>query len=264
MPTASEWGPRQVDDQHANGARVYDYLLGGAHNLAIDRAAAEELLKINPEADKIARCNRQFVGRAVRFCLANGIDQYLDLGSGVPTVGNVHEIVQATLPSGRVLYVDYEPVAAEITREMLTDNDSAGILHADMRQPDAILASAETARLLDLTRPIAVLMNASVHYVPDSDDLPAFFAAYRELMPAGSYLVFSHLADSASGGLRVFDESGTPVTLRGHTELATFLRGFDLVDPGLVYVPEWRPAGGELFADEPPRSKCYGAVGRKS
>lgn len=263
MSRSSGWGPQPVDDRRANGARVYDYLLGGAHNFAVDRDAARELLMINPEADKVAKSNRQFVTRAVRFCLAGGIDQFLDLGSGVPTVGNVHEIVQAGSPAGRVLYVDCEPVAVETTREMLKDNDSAGILHADLRQPEVIFGATETARLLDLTRPVAVLMNASVHYVPDSDDLPAIFAAYRGHLPAGSYLVFSHLASSAQAGLRVFSESGTPVTLRGHDELAALLAGFELFEPGLVWVPAWRPDGNEIYLDTPDRSKCYGAVGRK-
>jgi hypothetical protein len=264
VSSPSAWGPQPVDDRRANGARVYDYLLGGAHNFAVDREAAQELLTINPEADKVAKSNRQFVTRAVRFCLANGIDQFLDLGSGVPTVGNVHEIVQAEARSGRVLYVDCEPVAVESTREMLRDNHFAGILHADLRQPEVIFGAEETARLLDFTRPVAVLMNASVHYVPDSDDLPAIFAAYRSHMPAGSYLVFSHLAQSAQAGLRVFHESGTPVTLRGHDELAALLTGFDLVEPGLVWVPAWHPDGNEIYLDTPERSKCYGAVGRKS
>jgi hypothetical protein len=263
VSSPSAWGPQPVDDRRANGARVYDYLLGGAHNFAVDREAARELLTINPEADKVAKSNRQFVTRTVRFCLAAGIDQFLDLGSGVPTVGNVHEIVQAESPSGRVLYVDSEPVAVESTREMLKDNDSAGILHADLRQPEVIFGAKETGRLLDFTRPVAVLMNASVHYVPDSDDLPAIFAAYRDHMPAGSYLVFSHLAQSAEAGLRVFNESGTPVTLRDHDELAALLRDFELVEPGLVWVPEWRPDGHEIYLDAPDRSRCYGAVGRK-
>ncbi len=264
VPTSAEWGPRPVDHHRANGARIYDYLLGGCHNFEADREAARQLLRLNPEADKVARSNRQFVTRAVRFCLAHGIDQFLDLGSGVPTVGNVHEIVQAALPTGRVLYVDYEPVAAEVTRAMLRDNDSAGILHADLRQPEAILAAEETIRLIDFTRPVAVLMNAAVHYIPDSADLPAIFAAYRGSMAPGSYLVFSHLTSSAQAGVRVFSESGTPVTLRTRDELAALLEGFDLVPPGLVYVPSWRPDGEETYRDDPHLSKCYGAVGRRS
>jgi hypothetical protein len=220
-------------------------------------------MELNPEADKVAKSNRQFVARAVRFCVASGIDQFLDLGSGVPTVGNVHEIVQAVLPAGRVLYVDNEPVATEVTRTLLRDNDFADILQADLRQPKSIFAAEETARLLDFTRPVAVLMNASVHYVPDSDGLPAIFTAYRAKMAPGSYLVFSHLASSAQAGVRVFSESGTPITVRSRDELSSLLEGFDLVPPGLVYVPAWRPDGDEIHIDAPHLSKCYGAVGRR-
>jgi hypothetical protein len=263
VPTFAEWGPRPADRERANGARIYDYLLGGCHNFAVDRAAARQLLELNPEAHKVARSNREFVARTVRFCLAGGIDQFLDLGSGVPTVGNVHEIVQAALPTGRVLYVDYEPVAVEVTRALLHDNDFADVVHADLRQPECVLGAEKTTRLLDFSRPVAVLMNASVHYVPDSADLPGMFAAYREVMAPGSYLVLSHLASSAQAGVRVFSESGTPVTLRDHAELAALLENFDLVPPGLVYVPSWRPDGNETYADAPHLSKCYGAVGRR-
>lgn len=263
VPTFAEWGPRPVDREQANGARIYDYLLGGSHNFAVDREAARRLMELNPEAPKVARSNRQFVARTVRFCLASGIDQFLDLGSGVPTVGNVHEIVRAALPTGRVLYVDYEPVAVEVTRALLRDNDCADVLHADLRQPECVLGAERTARLLDLSRPVAVLMNASVHYVPDSADLPRVFAVYREAMAPGSYLVLSHLTTSAQAGKRVFSESGTPVTLREHAEIAALLHDFDLVPPGLVYVPSWRPDGNETYADAPHLSKCYGAVGRR-
>jgi len=263
VPSFAEWGPRPVDRERANGARIYDYLLGGSYNFAVDREAARQLMELNPQAHKVARSNREFVARTVRFCLAGGIDQFLDLGSGVPTVGNVHEIVQAALPAGRVLYVDYEPVAVEVTRALLRDNDFADVLHADLRQPECVLGAEKTTRLLDLSRPVAVLMNASVHYVPDSANLPGIFAAYRDAMAPGSYLVFSHLASSAQAGMRVFNESGTPVTLRDHAEIAALLQNFDLVPPGLVYVPSWRPDGNEIYADAPHLSKCYGAVGRR-
>lgn len=253
-----------MDEHRANGARIYDCLLGGAHNFAVDRDAVRQLLAINPEAAKVAQSNRQFVARTVRFCVDNGIDQFLDLGSGVPTVGNVHEIAQARRPGTRVVYVDNEPIAVEATRALLRDNDSADVLCADLRQPDLIFGSEPVVRLLDFTKPLGVLMNASVHYVPDSDDLPGILAVYRDTMPAGSYFVFSHLTSSAQGGLKVFSESGTPVTLRSREELAQLLKEFDLVPPGLVYVPTWHPYGGEIYADEPHRSKCYGAVGYKS
>ncbi len=264
VPSSPEWGPRPPDQDRANGARIYDCLLGGAYNFAVDREAVRQLLAINPDADKVAKSNRQFVMRAVRFCVSAGIDQFLDLGSGVPTVGNVHEIAQAARPDARVLYVDHERIAFDVTRSLLGDNPCADAVHADLRQPEVIFATPQAGRLLDLTRPIAVMMNAALHYVPDSDDVAGILAAYRERMAAGSYFVFSHLANTAQLGQRVFSDSGTPITLRTRDEMADLLRDFELVDPGLVYVPDWRPVGDEIYADQPQRSKCYGAVGRTS
>lgn len=261
MPSSPDWGPREPDQELPNGARIYDYLLGGAYNFAVDREAVRRLLTINPDAAKVARSNRQFVMRAVRFCLSVGVDQFLDLGSGVPTVGNVHEIAQAGRAEVRVLYVDHERIAFEVTRSLLSDNDFADALHADLRQPDAIFDADRTNRLLDLTRPVAVMMNAALHYVPDSDDVPGILAAYRDRMAPGSYFVFSHLTTSANGAA-VLSDSHTPMTLRTKDAMAALLTDFDLVPPGLVYVPEWRPAGDEIYADEPAKSKCYCAVGR--
>ena len=259
----SDWGPRPVDGERANGARMYDYLLGGGHNFAVDRQAVQQLLAINPEAAQVARSNRQFVSRTVRFCLARGIDQFLDLGSGVPTAGNVHEIAQAAVPGARVLYVDNEPIAVAATRDLLRGNAFADVLSADLRQPDVIFAAPETTRLLDFTRPLAILMNAALHYVPDTDDLPTVLQAYRERAAPGSHFVFSHMGSSARNGARAFEGSDTPMTVRTHDELAALLHEFDLVPPGLVYVPAWRPAGDEIYGDAPEDSKCYGAVAVK-
>jgi S-adenosyl methyltransferase len=260
MVSTSDWGPRPLDRERANGARMYDYLLGGGHNFAVDRQAVKQLLAINPEAAQVARSNRQFVVRTVRFCLERGIDQFLDLGSGVPTAGNVHEIAQAAVPGARVLYVDNEPIAVAATHGLLRGNESADVLYADLRQPDVIFAAPETNRLLDFTRPLAVLMNAALHYVPDADGLPDILRVYRERVAPGSHFVFSHMGSSARNGVRAFEESDTPMTVRSYEELAALLHEFDLVPPGLVYVPAWRPVGGEIYGDAPERSKCYGAV----
>ena len=264
VPSSSEWGPQPLDQERANGARMYDYLLGGGHNFAVDRQAVKQLLAINPEAAQVARSNRQFVVRTVRFCLDQGIDQFLDLGSGVPTAGNTHEIAQAAVPDARVLYVDNEPVAVAATRGLLRDNEFADVLYEDLRQPDTIFAARETTRLLDFTRPLAVLMNASLHYVPDTDDLPGILRAYQDKAASGSYFVFSHMGSSAQDGARAFEESGTPMIVRTRDEIAALLRDFDLVTPGLVYVPSWRPVGDEIYGDTPERSKCYGAVAIKA
>jgi hypothetical protein len=156
--------------------------------------------------------------------------------------------------------VDNEPIAVATTHGLLQDNAAADVLHADLRQPDVIFAAPETNRLVDFTRPLAVLMNAVLHYVPDTDDLPDILRAYRERVAPGSHFVFSHMGSSARSGARAFEGSETPMTVRSHEELAALLHEFDLVPPGLVYVPAWRPIGGEIYGDAPERSKCYGAV----
>ncbi|HWC83347.1 MAG TPA: SAM-dependent methyltransferase [Pseudonocardiaceae bacterium] len=262
MRDQPEWGPRPLDVERANGARIYDCLLGGAHNFEVDREAVRQLFDINPEADKVAISNRQFVRRTVRFLIDQGIDQFLDLGSGVPTVGNVHEIAQTYSPRARVVYVDNEPVAYEATLELLKNEELAEVVYADLRQPRSVFRAEETRRLLDFDRPIGLLMNAALHYVPDSEDLPAIMARYREMMRPGSYLVVSHLthADRPRSGTEVFDKSSTPVTLRTHAEVTELLAGLDLLPPGLVYVPSWRPDGAEIYVDAPHRSMCLGAV----
>jgi hypothetical protein len=182
----------------------------------------------------------------------------------VPTAGNTHQIAQAIVPDARVLYVDNEPIAVAATRNLLQDNEVADVLYADLRQPDVIFAAPETARLLDFTRPLAVLMNAALHYVPDTDDLPGILRAYRDEAASGSYFVFSHMGSSARRGLRAFEQSSPPMFVRSHDELAALLRDFDLVPPGLVYVPSWRPVGEEIYGDTPERAKIYGAVAVKA
>ena len=264
MRNLPEWGPRPVDVDRANGARIYDCLLGGAHNFAVDREAVRRLFDINPEADKVAISNRQFVRRSVRFCGAAGIDQFLDLGSGVPTVGNVHEIVQRANPAAHVVYVDNEPVAYEATRELLREDELAGAVFADLRQPASVLDAPETRRLLNFSRPVALLINAALHYVPDSADLAGILARYRALLRPGSYLVVSHLTavNRERDTTEVFADTSTPITLRGRDEVAALFVGLDLLEPGVVFVPQWRPEGTEVYADEPAKSLCLGAVGR--
>ena len=255
-----------MDVSTANGARVYDCLLGGAHNFEVDREVVRRLFEINPEADKVAISNRQFVRRTVRYLIEQGVGQFLDLGSGVPTVGNVHEIAHAVDPGIRVVYVDNEPVAYEATRELLNDVDPAGAVYADLRQPRSVLRDPEARRLLDFTRPLAVLLNAALHYVPDSEDLPGILAQYREIMTPGSYLVISHLTqpeDQQRSGAEAFEGTSTPVVTRGRAELATLLTELDILQPGVVYVPQWRPDGTEVYAEAPHRSRCLGVVARK-
>ncbi|HEX5494116.1 MAG TPA: SAM-dependent methyltransferase, partial [Mycobacteriales bacterium] len=176
-------------------ARVYDALLGGSHNFAVDRQMAEAVRAALPGIEAAARANRAFLRRAVRHLLDLGVEQYLDLGSGLPTVGNVHEIVHRHDPDGRVVYVDIDPVAVAHSRAILRDQPSVTAVRADLRDPRSILAHPDVRRLLHPDRPTGVLAVASLHFVPDSDDPAGIIAAYREALAGGGYLVVSHASD---------------------------------------------------------------------
>jgi hypothetical protein len=270
MSTASDWQPTGIDVDTPSAARIYDYALGGAHNFAADRAAAAALFKALPEGDAwmVARANRAFLQRAVRYCCAQGIRQLLDLGSGIPTVGNVHEIAHQVEPAGRVVYVDNDPVSVATTRHMLDGVPNAAIVDADMRDPDAVFGADETRRLLDFSRPAAVMMAAVLHYVSFSDDAPAIVDRYKSVLVPGSFLVISHTTDDprpevAAAIKKIFDETATPVTHRNREQVLEFFDGLELVEPGVVWTPQWRPEdeSGPGY-DFPERSATFAAVGR--
>ena len=187
MTTLSEAG---IDFERANAARIYDYFLGGAHNFASDRAQAAKIVAANPDMPRVCRVNRDFLGRVVRWCLAEGVDQFLDLGSGVPTVGNVHEIALARRPEARIAYVDFEPVAVQHAREITAGLDGVSVTQGDLRQPKKVLGAPGVADLLDFDRPVAILAVAVLHFI--DDDLPAIFGRYRDALGAGSILALNH------------------------------------------------------------------------
>jgi hypothetical protein len=257
-----------INSDIPSAARIYDYALGGAHNFAADRAAADALFAALPEGRLVARSNRAFLQRAVRYCCGQGVRQFLDLGSGIPTVGNVHEIAQQVDPDCRVVYVDNEPVAVAHTLDILADVPNADMVRADMRDPAAVLGAAGTRRLLDFDRPVAVMMVAVLHYVSRDDDVRGIVDRYRRALVPGSFVVISHTTedprpDVAAAIKKVFDETATPVTHRTRDEVAELFAGLDLVEPGVVWTPEWRPADdGEPQYDTPERSGTFAAVGR--
>jgi SAM-dependent methyltransferase len=252
-----------------NAARVYDYLLGGDANFAVDRAFGRRLEQVSPHAATIARSGRGFLRRAVRYLTGAGIDQFLDLGSGLPTAGNVHEIARRGRPDARVVYVDNEPVAVHYSGTLLPDRERVGIIQADLRDPDLVLGHPETRRLLDLRRPVAVLMSAVLHFVPDSDRPAALVARYLDATVPGSYLLVSHLgfeerlpaeAVPATGRYR---QTATPVHPRHRWDIAALFDGMELVPPGLVLTPHWRPDSEPDADDLPERIGVYAAVARK-
>ena len=249
---------------------MYDYFLGGHHNFEVDRKAAEQAIAIWPDMPLVLRANRAFLRRAVRFIVDQGIDQLLDIGSGIPTVGNVHEAAQRTNPAARVVYVDNDPVAVAHSRALLQDSTDAAIIQADACQPEAILSHPEVARLLDLSKPLGVLVVALLHFVVDDDEADDAVRVLRDAMPSGSYLAIQH---ASTGGLsremidrldQIYARTPTPVKLRSRDAIARFFDGLELVEPGLVYMSLWRPEGpDDLFVNEPERCAGYAGIGRK-
>ncbi|MFF4234241.1 SAM-dependent methyltransferase [Actinomadura geliboluensis] len=262
----SEWIPPEVDSRRPSVARVYDFLLGGAHNFASDRDLATGLLRVEPQARELARANRAFLRRAVRTLAASGVAQFVDIGSGIPTQGNVHEVAQSVNPDARVVYVDNDDVVVAHSRAILAGNDQTAILQADMRRPADILADPELKRLVDPSEPVAFLLVAALHLVKPEEDPGGIVAAFRDAAAPGSHLVVSHLTHEAQPGKtaaigKLYDRASSPAVARSHAEILRFFDGWELLDPGLVYVPLWRPDEGEAV-DDPERFLVYGGVGR--
>jgi hypothetical protein len=246
---------------------VYDYLLGGGCNFARDRELGDQLMAAVPELEVAARHNRAFLRRAVRFCIANGIRQFLDLGSGIPTVGNVHEIAQREAPDSRVVYVDNEPVAVAHSRLILDGNDNVDVVLANLLEPDVIFDSPAVRRLLDFDQPVAVLMLCVLHFIPDSAGPHQAIAHYTQAMAPGSYLVVSHAATGslrgtkAEVGKRLYDGSNLPGLARTRAEVAELMAGTELVEPGIVWAGQWRP--DDAVDHGPGLSIIHAAMGRK-
>jgi len=260
----ADWIPPGVDLSRPSAARIYDYLLGGAHNLAPDRAVAQQLEAIQPQVASVARRNRAFLRRAVRFLLGQGIRQFLDLGSGIPTVGNVHEVAQAVDPHAKVVYVDYEPVAVAHSRMLLHGNPDAEALEADATDTEAVLKSGPVTRLLDLDEPVGLLAITLGHYLPE---VRGVFAAYRDALAPGSYLALTHLTNDFAvlSDPRVAEtmrKTQDHIYPRSHDEVLALFDGFELVQPGLTTSANWRPDRLAAVVD-PEEDGLYAGVGFK-
>jgi SAM-dependent methyltransferase len=250
-----------------SSARIYDYMLGGTHNFEVDRVAARRLLAAMP-AREMAQLNRAFLRRAILFLIDAGIRQFLDLGSGIPTVGNVHEVAQEVDPSCHVLYVDIEPIAVTHGKLLLEGNGNVSVMQADLRNPEMILAASETRRLLDLEQPLGLLMTGVMQFVPDVDEPWAIIARYRDRLAPGSYLAMSHftpdgMPEQMAQAVAVFKTTPELAYPRTHAQIMRLFDGFELVEPGLVYTPQWRPEAPENAGNQPHHSNLYAAVGRK-
>jgi S-adenosyl methyltransferase len=266
--TASKASSPAFDTSVAHQARVYDYMLGGKDNYAADRAAAEASIKIWPDIALGAQANRAFLGRAVRYLAGEaGIRQFLDIGTGIPTAGNTHQVAQAIAPESRVVYVDYDPVVLAHARALLTSTEAGATeyIDADLRNTSTILERA--SRLLDFTKPVAVTMLAILHALPDSDDPYAIVATVMDAVPPGSYLAISHAAadlldremlESIKDAWR--GKMQQQIIWRTREQVARFFAGTDLIDPGVVRVEEWRPDPGRVDGR---KFAGWAAVGRK-
>jgi S-adenosyl methyltransferase len=263
----AEWIPPDVDSEKPSVARVYDYLLGGTHNFASDRDLATGLLRIEPQAREFAKANRAFLSRTLRALIESGVRQFIDIGSGIPTVGNVHETAQAIDPTSRVVYVDNDPVAVAHSRAILAGNDLTAVIQADMRRTGDLLDQVADLKLLDLAEPVAVLLVAALHLIKDDEDPYAIVTRLRSAMAPGSHLVISHITDEDRPGKlaaieKLYSRATSPAVARRRSEVLQFFEGFDLLDPGLVYVPLWRPDEGDVEGAE--RFLLLGGVGRIS
>jgi hypothetical protein len=242
-----DWIPADVDLSSPNVARIYDYYLGGGHNFAIDREFAKRAIEVMPDVRSLCWLNRLFLRRAVRYCVRNGVRQFLDIGSGIPTNGHTHEIAQAIDPDSRVVYVDNEVVAVAHSELILRDNPHAAVLRADARKPTEILAAPETRALLDFDQPVAILMLALMHFVPDEQDPIGLLGQYRDALSAGSHLIMTSVtADLHPTEMDRFADlyrhGSTPLIPRSATEFGALFSGWELVEPGVGPLAEWYPA----------------------
>jgi SAM-dependent methyltransferase len=260
------WVPDGVDVSVPNAARVYDYALGGVHNFAVDREFWQQTARLMPGAALVAQANRAFLGRAVRYLAARGVRQFLDIGSGIPTLGNVHEAAQEVVPSARVVYVDIDPIATHQSRAILGDNPYASVVEGDLRRPEEIVQHPEVQRLIDFAEPVAVLTVAVLHFIPDADDPAGLIRRIGDSLVSGSYLVLSHIGPDESkpaaqdDARRMYEKTATPVVMRTRAEVAALLPPFEPVEPGIVIATDWHP---DPDADDDPQPAALAVVARK-
>jgi hypothetical protein len=269
---ADDWTTR-INTGVPNPARIYDYLLGGKDNFPADREIAEQMLAIAPVAREVVEDNREFLRRAVEVLADAGTRQFIDLGSGLPTQGNVHEIAQAAAPGSRVVYVDNDPMVVAHSRALLAGDNTVAI-EGDLRQPDKVLEHPEVRELIDFGQPVALLLLAILHFVPDDEDPFGIVARYRDALPAGSHLAISHgtrdiperpdlspedMADMGAKVEQLYQLTTASLVTRTRAEVERFFDGLELLDPGVVEIQRWRPDGRTSLLP----GGFYGGVARK-
>jgi hypothetical protein len=258
----------QIDTSRPHPARMYDYYLGGRDNYEVDREAAQRVIDFLPDIIPAARANRDFLERAVRYLVDGGVRQIIDIGTGIPTSPNTHEIAHSVSPDVRVAYVDNDPIVATHAGARLTGSGgNTGFFLADVRKPESILDHPTLGRLIDFGQPVALMLVAVLHFIKDEEDPAGIVAALRDALPAGSHLVLSHAtadfhASSLPEVFKVYNKATATLNTRPHDEVLALFDGFELLDPGLVQVPLWRPATPP-DPEEVKRIGFYGAVARK-
>lgn len=256
--------PVEIDTSKPHPARIYDYLLGGKDNYEVDRQAGDQLAAVAPEVWISVRANRGFLQRAVRHVIDSGVRQILDVGTGLPTSPNVHEIAQEAEADVRVAYVDNDPIVKAHADALLNRAGTTSIVLADLRDPKSVVEHPEVRRIIDFDQPVALFLVAILHFIRDAEEPERIVATLRDALPAGSFLVLSHATDDfaeRSAAQAIYNNATASMNLRPRARIERFFEGFELVEPGLVQVPFWRPDG------TPPESSAqigfYGAVGVK-
>jgi hypothetical protein len=252
-----------------SSARIYDYLLDGKDNYPADREAARELERFAPTIRQAAKWNRAFVGRVVRFLIREaGLVQLLDVGSGLPTVRNVHEVAIEANEAARVVYVDHDPVVLAHARSMLWNVPNATIIGHDMQDTEAILNDPALRRLLDLKQPTGILVVSMLHFVPDEDDPGGIVRRLLAAVPPGSYVALTHATADASRAVSeasiVYERATTRLHVRSKAAVADMVAGLEVVEPGVVWTPLWRPDPGDVLTADPSDSFYYAVVARKT
>jgi hypothetical protein len=264
------WAPGEIDLEQPSAARVYDYYLGGSHNFAADRQMAQQAIGIMPDLPQIMQAGRAFLRRAVRHLVDSGITQFIDIGSGIPTVGNVHEVVQEVNPDARVVYVDIDPVAVAHSRAILAGNLNAAVIQADLRKTRELLAHADLRRLIDLDQPVGVLLFYVLHFVGDDDDPVGVVDALHEAAAPGSFVAISHASkagqpEKVDAVEEVYARTPDPMTFRSRAEVSRLFGQFQLVEPGVVPISLWRPEqGDDMDEARAERMSTFAGVGRKT
>ena len=257
--------PHGVDVTVANEARVYDYYLGGKDNFEVDRAVAEATMAVVPDTPRLSQDNRDFTRRAAAFLAGEGIRQFLDLGSGLPTRQNIHEVAQTVDPECRVVYVDNDPVVHAHGRALLATNGHTVVVTADLREPDEVLGHPRVSGMLDFSQPVAVFMAAVLHF--QREGVAEIVGVYRDRIADASWLVLTHAigdgtpSETIAGVQEAYAHARSPAVFRSRTEVEALFDGFDLVEPGFVNVSHWRPRSGQTGA--PTSVQIWGGVGRK-